>query len=164
MDSKGDVQDLGAGQKDAGRLLVGAQANIRFWRTFCSTSLAYQALLFPRPRRPTNPPYGLPGNIHANARAVGGGSSMSLLRSAKEPPMTKSQTSKAENAPKLTKISKVVALLERKEGATLDDIVTATGWQAHSARAALTGLKKKGHTLEKSKRGDVTCYRITKAA
>jgi len=89
---------------------------------------------------------------------------MSLLRSAKEPPMTKSQTSKAENAPKLTKISKVVALLERKEGATLDDIVTATGWQAHSARAALTGLKKKGHTLEKSKRGDVTCYRITKAA
>jgi len=78
--------------------------------------------------------------------------------------MTKSQTSKAENAPKLTKISKVVALLERKEGATLDDIVTATGWQAHSARAALTGLKKKGHTLEKSKRGDVTCYRITKAA
>lgn len=77
------------------------------------------------------------------------------------------KTLKTKNTPKPTKISKVskvIALLARKEGATLYDIVSATGWQLHSARAALTGLKKKGHTLEKSKRGDVTCYRITKIA
>ena len=59
-----------------------------------------------------------------------------------------------------SKIAKVIALLERDEGATLEEMTKATGWQPHSARAALTGLKKKGHSIAKSKRDDVTCYRI----
>lgn len=42
--------------------------------------------------------------------------------------------------------------------------VTATGWLPHTMRAALTGLKKKGHAIDRSKRDDVTCYRITKSA
>ncbi len=60
-----------------------------------------------------------------------------------------------------TKISTVIQLLKQSGGATLDEIVKATGWQPHSARAALTGLRKKGHSIEKSKRGDETCYHIT---
>lgn len=63
-----------------------------------------------------------------------------------------------------SKIGKVIALLQRKQGATLDELVTATGWQPHSARAALTGLRKKGHAIERSKHGDATSYRITKVA
>lgn len=59
-----------------------------------------------------------------------------------------------------TKIAKVIALLVRKQGATLEEMTGATGWQVHSVRAALTGLKKKGHEIAKSKRDDVTCYRI----
>ncbi len=59
-----------------------------------------------------------------------------------------------------SKIAAVVALLEREEGATLDEIVEATGWLAHTTRAALTGLRKKGHTIVKAKLGDQTCYRI----
>ncbi len=66
--------------------------------------------------------------------------------------------------PKQTKIAKVIGLLQRKQGATLDEIVKATSWQPHSTRAALTGLRKKGHLIERTKRGDATCYRITKAA
>jgi hypothetical protein len=63
--------------------------------------------------------------------------------------------------PKATsKIAKVIALLQRDEGATLDDIEAATGWQKHTVRASLTGLKKKGHSIEKTTRDDVTCYRI----
>ncbi len=62
-----------------------------------------------------------------------------------------------------SKIARVIALLNRKEGATLAEMMEATGWQPHSSRAALTGLKKKGHTIERSKREDVTCYRIVKA-
>jgi len=62
------------------------------------------------------------------------------------------------------KIDTVVALLRRQEGATLEELTSATGWQPHSARAVLTGLRKKGHALEKSKRDDMTCYRITDAA
>jgi DNA-binding IclR family transcriptional regulator len=64
----------------------------------------------------------------------------------------------------VTKISTVIDLLKQSGGATLDEIVKATGWQPHSARAALTGLRKKGHTIEKSKRGDQTCYHITASA
>lgn len=59
-----------------------------------------------------------------------------------------------------TKIAKVMALLSRKGGATLAELTDATGWQQHSVRAALTGLKKKGHAISKAKRGDVTCYRL----
>lgn len=62
-----------------------------------------------------------------------------------------------------SKIAAVIALLEREQGATLAEMVEATGWLPHSTRAALTGLKKKGHTLTRDKRGDVTCYRILKA-
>jgi hypothetical protein len=63
-----------------------------------------------------------------------------------------------------SKIASVIALLEREQGATLAEMVEATGWQPHTTRAALTGLKKKGHTIVKDKREDVTCYRIGKAA
>lgn len=59
-----------------------------------------------------------------------------------------------------TKSATVIALLQRDEGATLAEMVEATGWLPHTTRAALTGLKKKGHVIDKSKRGDTTCYHI----
>jgi hypothetical protein len=73
-------------------------------------------------------------------------------------------TQKTSAAPRETKIGKVIALLKGKPGATLEEMVNATGWQPHTTRAALTGLKKKGHIIERDKRGDVTCYRITGSA
>ena len=63
-----------------------------------------------------------------------------------------------------SKSASVVALLQREQGATLAEMVEATGWLPHTTRAALTGLRKKGHVTEKSKRGDVTCYRIAAVA
>ena len=63
-----------------------------------------------------------------------------------------------------TKAAIVLALLRREEGATLDELVAATGWLPHTTRAALTSLRKKGHVLDKSKRGEATCYRIAEAA
>ena len=70
----------------------------------------------------------------------------------------------APDTPRVTKASAVLALLGRDEGATLADLITATGWLPHTTRAALTGLRKKGHVLEKSKRDDQTCYRIAGVA
>ena len=67
-------------------------------------------------------------------------------------------------APGATKIAGVIALLKRKQGATLEELIEATGWLPHTTRAALTGLRKKGHVLAKDKRGDATCYRIAGAA
>ena len=77
---------------------------------------------------------------------------------------TKLATEEAVAKPRETKIGKVIGLLERKGGATLDEMVEATGWLPHTTRAALTGLKKKGRTIERDKRGDKACYRITKSA
>lgn len=46
-----------------------------------------------------------------------------------------------------TKSATVQKLLSRNKGATLSEIMTTTHWQAHSARAFLTGLRKKGIIL-----------------
>ena len=48
-----------------------------------------------------------------------------------------------------TKISRVVGLQQRDDGATLDEVVAATGWLPHTFRAALTGLRKRGYAIEK---------------
>lgn len=36
----------------------------------------------------------------------------------------------------------VIDLLARKEGASLDEMIAATGWLPHTTRAALTGLRQ----------------------
>ena len=68
------------------------------------------------------------------------------------------------DTPLVTKSAAVLALLGREEGATLADLIAATGWLPHTTRAALTGLRKKGHVLEKAKRGEQTCYRVAVVA
>jgi hypothetical protein len=50
----------------------------------------------------------------------------------------------------------VIALLRREGGASLDDLIAETDWLPHTTRAALTGLRKKGYTIEKSKSEDGT--------
>ncbi|MEA1835094.1 DUF3489 domain-containing protein [Methylobacterium durans] len=44
----------------------------------------------------------------------------------------------------------VLSLLRRDEGATLLDLIGATGWLPHSTRAALTGLRKRGYSLTRT--------------
>src|ERR1700737_4796243 len=48
-----------------------------------------------------------------------------------------------------SKISHVIGLLQRENGATLDEVVAATGWLPHTSRAALTGLRKRGYAIER---------------
>lgn len=60
-----------------------------------------------------------------------------------------------------TKTRRVQALLARPEGASLAAITAATGWQAHSARAALSMLRKAGHPIARGEAADgTTVYRI----
>lgn len=58
----------------------------------------------------------------------------------------------------------LIDLMKRKSGASLDEIVEATGWQPHSVRGAISGtLKKKlGLTVASEKvEGRGRVYRIT---
>ena len=50
----------------------------------------------------------------------------------------------APKAKTKTKKARILSLLERKSGATIDQIAKATGWQAHTIRAALTRLRQAG--------------------
>jgi hypothetical protein len=43
-----------------------------------------------------------------------------------------------------TKKAKVIALMRRKDGASLDAIVNATGWQKHTVRGFISILGSKG--------------------
>ena len=52
-------------------------------------------------------------------------------------------------------------MLSRPEGASLAELVAATGWQAHSVRGALAGsLKRKGYTILSEKIAGERRYRI----
>lgn len=73
-------------------------------------------------------------------------------------------TTSAPKPERQTKSAAVIALLQREEGATLAEMIETTGWLPHTTRAALTGLKKKGHVIDKGKRDDVTCYHIAAKA
>ncbi len=55
----------------------------------------------------------------------------------------------------------VVDLLSRSEGVSLTDLVAATGWLPHTARAALTGLRKRGFAIDRGTGHEgVSVYRI----
>jgi len=62
---------------------------------------------------------------------------------------------------KTTKIDAVIQLLRRPSGATIAQLQKATIWKPHSIRAALTGLRKKSHNVQRDKNAKgVTVYRI----
>ncbi|HYD17683.1 MAG TPA: DUF3489 domain-containing protein [Patescibacteria group bacterium] len=44
-----------------------------------------------------------------------------------------------------TKISLVIKLLSRAQGATIEGIATATGWQQHTIRSVLSRALRKNH-------------------
>jgi len=63
-----------------------------------------------------------------------------------------------------SKRAAVIALLSRPDGASLAELCGHTGWLAHSARAFLTGLRKGGHKLERTRNEDVTRYVLVESA
>jgi hypothetical protein len=64
----------------------------------------------------------------------------------------KQEATKANEPRSGSKQAQIIALMQRKGGATLEDMIAATGWLAHTTRAALTRLRQAGHILDKAKR------------
>ena len=64
---------------------------------------------------------------------------------------------------RVTKHDRVLTLLSRRDGATIQDMMEATGWQQHSVRGFLAGTVKKklGLELTSSKaEGELRCHRV----
>lgn len=57
---------------------------------------------------------------------------------------------------KESKLETIIKLLKRAEGATIDDMVAATGWQKHTIRSALSHAlaKKRGYQIVSDKPKD----------
>lgn len=71
-------------------------------------------------------------------------------------------TSKPAPARANSKQAQMLSLLRRPEGATIADICTVTGWQAHTVRGAFAGTLKKrlGLTITSQKsNGEARVYR-----
>lgn len=75
---------------------------------------------------------------------------------------TAAATKTASAANRETKRDQLIRMLRRKAGADVPAISGKMGWQPHSTRAALTGLRKAGFTLDavKPEKGGPTRYRI----
>ena len=75
-----------------------------------------------------------------------------------EATMDVSATDSGTTARRTTKAARLVALLEAPGGASLAEMGAALGWQAHTIRAAMSGLRKAGRPVERQSRGDETVY------
>ena len=79
-------------------------------------------------------------------------------------PSKKAEAPKANGVREGSKTAQVVGMLERKDGATLSEIMEKMGWQKHTVRGFMAGaMKKAGYTVESFKpEGGERTYRITK--
>jgi hypothetical protein len=70
------------------------------------------------------------------------------------------------DAKRPSKQAEVIAMLRRPEGATVDEVANATGWQRHTVRGIFSGtLKKKlGLALASAKEERGRVYRIAEPA
>src|SRR6186997_23820 len=70
------------------------------------------------------------------------------------------------DAKRPSKQDAVIAMLQRSEGATVDEVASTTGWQRHTVRGVFSGtLKKKlGLSLASAKEDRGRVYRIAEPA
>lgn len=82
--------------------------------------------------------------------------------------MTKS-TNKSSTKPKTTsrttKKAQLIKLLSTKAGTDIKTLSSKLGWQQHTTRAAMSGLRKAGYEVagEKSAKGGMSKFRILSA-
>src|ERR1700735_4535708 len=122
----------------------------------------------PKLEQPLQPKPGRKSNDGAQAAkgAVTKGKATKRARTAKNAPQGKraAKTQEATAPREGSKTAQVVAMLQRKNGATLSEIMDKMGWQKHTVRGFMAGaMKKAGFTVESVKpEGGERTYRINK--
>jgi hypothetical protein len=118
-----------------------------------------------------------PDNDTRAPTAAGGDGAATPAKRKAKPKAAKPRKAAADEKPTPragTKQARMIELLKRPQGATVEQIAAATGWQHHTIRGAISGaLKKKlGLTVEATRtrevgpnktgaKGSSTVYRIT---
>ena len=64
--------------------------------------------------------------------------------------------------PQTSKKTQLIKLLGRSRGAAMSDLESALGWQSHSVRAAISGLRKSGHVIERTATKTGSRYRLAR--
>ena len=83
-------------------------------------------------------------------------------RSPREGPLPKAK--RVRPAASTTKSDLVISLLSGPDGALASDLLSATGWQLHSLRAFISGLRKRGHAISRSRENGEARYVISNPA
>ena len=103
----------------------------------------------------------------AKAIAVDKSSAPSEARKEERPPRGSRRSCRHRACPSTprdgSKLALTVGLLQRDHGATVAEIVAATGWLPHTTRAALARLRKRGYavTIDRSDKERGSTYRIS---
>jgi Protein of unknown function (DUF3489) len=159
-----------AAQKVAAKLLtaglvreIKAKAGMEAWRRDQETGQAYslkltdaglKAIAVDERGSQSIPNTAVPQNTNEESSKANTAANMAAARSAIAAPTA--------TAPRQgTKIARVVELLQRNQGAKLEELIACTGWLPHTARAALTGLRHRGYDvcLERGENGRASVYR-----
>ena len=99
----------------------------------------------------------------ADPATLGAGATAEIAATARNSAAPNAKSAPVSSTPRQgTKIARVIELLRRDHGATLEALIVATGWLPHTARAALTGLRHSGYDvrLERGQNGSASVYRI----
>jgi hypothetical protein len=107
-----------------------------------------------------------PTRRKATAHQAVGRKNLSRDRKAKRTTASRAALSPVAQTPRAgSKLAKVIELLNRKEGVGIAELLAATEWLPHTARAALTGLRKRGIAIERFRGdGESSHYRIVRGS
>jgi hypothetical protein len=103
------------------------------------------------------------GRKTATAAPAKSAKSKSGAKSRPVPAEKRSAARDEQHTERATKHDRVLELLSQRNGASIPEMMEATGWQQHSVRGFLAGTVKKklGFTLTSSKiEGDLRRYKI----
>jgi len=99
-------------------------------------------------------------------KATGKATAKKNVSAATKPAPKGKQAAKADSeGPRAgSKMAEVIAMLQRKGGASITEIMAAMGWQRHTVRGFMAGaMKKAGYTVESFKpEGGERSYRLPK--